>query len=61
MATQQTQNPLGFNIENIANIIGPDGIQTSNEVMLTPQTWALLFAFILTIFLLFIVMPRFLK
>lgn len=47
-----------FNIENLSAIIGPDGIQTSNEIMLTRQTWVLFFLLFFVAFLLFVVIPR---
>ncbi|PSJ72358.1 hypothetical protein C7N43_34670 [Sphingobacteriales bacterium UPWRP_1] len=63
MEQNQTQQSTGgwFDFKNIAAIFGPDGIQTSNEVALTRQTWILLFLLIFIIFLLFVVVPRTLK
>lgn len=62
MEQNQTQSTGGwFDFKNIAAIIGPDGIQTSNEVELTRQTWIFLFLLIFVIFILFVVVPRTLK
>lgn len=47
-----------FNIENLSAIIGPDGIQTSNEIALTRQTWVLFFLLFFVAFLLFVAIPR---
>lgn len=50
-----------WNWENLSTVIGPDGIQTSNEVRIESQVWGYLFLLVAVIFILFVLVPKLLK